>query len=60
MGRDTKAGDVDAHDADAVDFAWQHAERHARGRGDAEVGDDDGVELLRIRHLVHGLDDVLV
>jgi len=54
----SEARHVNADDAHAVDLVRQHLQRNA-GRGrDTEVCNDDGVEFLRIRHLVDGLDDV--
>ena len=59
MGGDSKARHVDADDPHTVDFVRQQIERYARRRGNAEVGDDDGVVERGIGELEDGLADVL-
>ena len=59
MGGNTEARHVDADDADAVDFLRQQLQRHARSSRNAEIGDDDGVVVFRLREVEHRLADVL-
>ena len=54
-----ETGHVDADDAHAVDLLGQQLQRHAAGRGHAQVDDDDAVVQGRVGLLVHRLADVL-
>ncbi len=57
--RHAEARHVDADDANAVDLLRQEPQRHAGGGRHAEIGDDDGVVVLRVGKLEHRLADVL-
>ena len=59
MGRHPKSGHVDADDANTIDFFRKYLQRHARGRGHAEVDHHDRVVQGRVRELEDGLTDVL-
>ena len=58
VGRNTKAGYIDADDAHAVDLFGQQLQRHAAGGRDAQVDDHDGIELGRVRLGINRLADV--
>ncbi len=58
MRRHAEARYVDADDAHAVDLLRQQPKRHAGGGRDAEIDDDDGVVIVRVRELEDRLADI--
>ena len=59
VGGNAEARHIDADDAHPVDLLRQQLQRHAGSRGNAEIGDDDGVVVLGLGEVEHRLADVL-
>ena len=59
MGGHAETGHIDADHPHAVDLVGQQLQRHARGGGHAQIGDDDRIVERGIGQIVNRLADIL-